>query len=80
MAFQTVGSVPQVNLLLSHFHQRNSISGVEAAALFRIRALPRRIKDLEALGHRFRRERRKDSTGQVYVRYHYLGRFDGAVL
>ena len=73
MAFPTTGNKKQTALLLDHFRVRNSISNMEAQALFRIRALPRRISDLEAVGHRFLRDRRTDSTGQRYVRYVYKG-------
>ena len=73
MAFRTVGAKLQTALLLDHFDVRSNISDIEARALFRIRALPRRISDLEVKGFRFSREWKKDSTGQRYVRYHYLG-------
>ena len=73
MSFHMVGPKPQTALLLDHFEVRQDISDVEARVLFRIRALPRRISDLEARGYRFRREWKKDSTGQRYVRYHYQG-------
>jgi hypothetical protein len=78
MAFQTTGRKKQTSLLLDHFKVRDSISNMEAQALFRIRALPRRISDLEVLGHLFRREMRHDSTGQRYVRYFYTGRLGKA--
>lgn len=64
----------QLQQLLAHFAQRPDISNVEAQAMFRIRALPRRISDLTAKGYRFGRSWRTDTTGQRYVRYHYLGK------
>jgi hypothetical protein len=64
----------QTNILLKHFSVKPSISGIEAAAMFRIRSLHRRILDLEAQGYEFRRERKVDTTGQRYVRYFYLGK------
>ena len=73
MAFSPLNKKPQTSLLLDHFRKNNSISGIEAQAMFRIRSLSRRINDLEAIGHRFAREQRLDTTGQRYVRYHYLG-------
>lgn len=73
MAFRPVLGTPQTALLLSHFRTKPSISPIEAAAMFRIRSLSRRINDLEAKGHVFSREQSKDTTGQRYVRYHYLG-------
>ncbi len=74
MAFRPVMQKPQTDWLLQHFKKTPSISGQEAAAMFRIRSLPRRILDLEASGYRFAREQRFDTTGQRYIRYHFLGR------
>lgn len=73
MAFKPLMKKSQLDWLLDHFKRHSSISGQEAAAMFRIRALPRRIADLRELGHRFSTETRYDTTGQRYVRYHYLG-------
>ena len=73
MVFKTLMQDTQTNLLLNHFKKRNSISAMEAAGLFRIRSLSRRINDLEAQGHIFSRENAVDTTGQRYVRYHYIG-------
>lgn len=72
MAFKPAANKSQTELLRDHFirHHKGSITGVEAAAIFRIRALPRRIKDLEeGFGMKFYRERHTDSTGQRFVRY-----------
>lgn len=74
MAFEKVGKVSQDQLLLQHFNRVPSISAIEAAAIFKIRSLSRRINDLEAQGFKFRRERKRDTTGQRYVRYHFLGK------
>lgn len=73
MAFKPVMSRPQLDWLLAHFKKHASISAQEASSMFRIRSLSRRINDLEELGHRFAREKKFDTTGQMYVRYHYLG-------
>lgn len=78
MSFRPVLGAPQTDLLLSHFRTKPSISPIEAAAMFRIRSLSRRINDLEAKGHVFSREQSKDTTGQRYVRYHYLGQQSAA--
>jgi len=76
MAFKPVGKKSQAALLVEHFEKgKTSITGVEAAALFRIRALPRRISDLEEKGFLFRREPCVDSTGQRYVRYVYTRKY-----
>jgi hypothetical protein len=64
--------------LLNHFSVRPSITNVEANAVFKIRSLHRRILELEAQGHRFRREWKRDTTGQRYMRYHYLGKQEAA--
>jgi len=59
----------QRNLLIKHFELRDSISGVEAASIYKIRSLPRRIMDLKLLGYEFDSDWRKDPTGQRYKRY-----------
>jgi hypothetical protein len=74
MAFRTVGTKPQPEILLDHFRTRSSISGIEAAAMYRIRSLHRRIIDLEQRGYEFIKERKKDPTGQRYTRYHFIGK------
>lgn len=74
MAYRTVGHTSQPAILLEHFKTRPSISGLEANALYRIKSLPRRINDLEARGYEFIKERKKDPTGQRYVRYHLIGK------
>lgn len=73
MAFKPLDGKSQTAKLLDHFRRHSSISGIEASAMFRIRSLSRRVNDLEARGHKFAREPRVDTTGQRYVRYHYLG-------
>lgn len=65
---------PQLETLLKHFSTKGSISNVEAQAVYRIRALPRRIADLKEMGHKFSRKFDKDPTGQRYARYFYHGR------
>jgi len=77
--FRTVGEKPQTRMLLDHFSDKRSITAVEAAALYRIRSLSRRIVDLTKGGHRFSKQHNVDPTGQRYVRYHYLGLSSGAV-
>ena len=59
----------QRELLIHHFTQTDTISGVEAASIYKIRSLPRRILDLKEIGYEFRDEWRKDPTGQRYKRY-----------
>lgn len=59
----------QQDLLIRHFKTQTSISNIEAQMMYKIRALPRRIKDLEEHGMTFIRQRKTDATGQRYVRY-----------
>jgi len=59
----------QKELLIHHFNTTDTISGVEAASIYKIRSLPRRIMDLKLMGYEFRSEWRKDPTGQRYKRY-----------
>jgi len=59
----------QLDLLRLHFSKTPTISNVEAQAIYRIRALPRRISDLEERGWEFSREWKTDPTGQRYRRY-----------
>ena len=59
----------QQDLLIRHFKLQTSISNIEAQMMYKIRALPRRIKDLEERGMTFIRHRKTDATGQRYGRY-----------
>lgn len=61
---------PQSQTVLAHLVKAGSISGVEAAAVHRVRHLPRRIADLRDAGYQITPERKKDAVGQAYVRYH----------
>jgi hypothetical protein len=73
MKFQPILSKTQTDLILDHLAKKQSISGLEAGALYSIRSLTRRICDLQAEGHRFSKQHCVDPRGQRYVRYHYLG-------
>jgi len=59
----------QIDMLKKHFETENSISGVEASAIYKIRSLPRRILDLKDEGYEFISEWKVDPTGQRYKRY-----------
>lgn len=67
--FKTVNDRPMKALILDHLLSGRSISNVEAQAMWRCRALPKRVSEIEADGWKVLRERRRDSTGQFYVRY-----------
>ena len=59
----------QIEMLIEHFEVADNISNIEAQAVYKIRALPRRIADLKERGYEFRSEWKKDLTGQRYKRY-----------
>ncbi len=59
----------QYQTILNHLVDYESISGVEAAELYRVRALPRRIKDLKENGFNIISEWRTDPLGQRYKKY-----------
>lgn len=64
-----VNDRPMRDLIRDHLQTGESISNVEAQALWRCRALPKRINELRREGLNIVAQRRKDSTGQSYVRY-----------
>lgn len=73
MALKTVNTSGTMNdLILGHLRSYGNISNVEAQAIFKCRALPRRIADLKAKGHVIQAQMKKDTTGQRYARYVYL--------
>jgi len=61
---------PQAQTVLTHLERHGSISSVEAAAVYRIRHLPRRIADLKDGGVPIITEMKRDPTGQRYARYY----------
>jgi hypothetical protein len=62
-------TAPATLVILQHLQKVGNISGIEAASLYKTRALPRRIKDLKELGWPITSTIKKDATGQRYVRY-----------
>jgi hypothetical protein len=60
---------PMATSILRHLQSEGSISNVEAQAIYRCRALPRRISDLKEAGIEISRAMKKDVTGQRYARY-----------
>jgi hypothetical protein len=65
----TVNGRSMKDLLREHLHKGRSITNVEAQAMWRCRALPKRINELRAEDMNITSDRRTDSTGQTYVRY-----------
>jgi hypothetical protein len=62
--------VKPLNLsILDHLRRAGDISGIEAAALYRCRDLPKRISELREEGLVILREMKQDPTGQRYARY-----------
>ena len=59
----------QVEQLIKHFDQVDSISPMEAHTVYKIRSLPRRIMDMKVLGYQFESAWNTDLTGQRYKRY-----------
>lgn len=59
----------QKDAIKRHLELEGSISNLEAQSMYKVRALPRRISDLEADGIKIERVRKTDVTGQRYVRY-----------
>lgn len=60
---------PQAKTVLRHLQTVGSITNVEANAVHRIRSLSRRITEIGDAGYRVEKKRRRDVTGQIYVRY-----------
>lgn len=65
----------QETRIINHLRAVGSISGLEANDLYRVRDLPKRISQIQQAHHlrrneSIRKERRKDATGQRYMRYH----------
>ena len=62
-------AMSQNQKILTHLRDVGSISWVEANDLYRVRSLPRRIKDLRDAGHSILSEWKTDRLGQRYTRY-----------
>ena len=59
----------QENQILNHLLTVGNISGREAADLYRVRDLPKRISVLRQEGHEIVGLRKRDALGQRYNRY-----------
>lgn len=60
---------PQTAKIASHLTETGTITGVEAAAIYKCRSLPRRIKDIRDAGVEIDGQIKHDLTGQRYTRY-----------
>ena len=67
--FNLVNTRPMKELIRDHLESGKTITNVEAQALWRCRALPKRISELKKDGLKITSEWRNDSTGQSFVRY-----------
>lgn len=65
----TMKLTPQASRVLAHLQSVGSITNVEANAVHRVRSLSRRITEIGEAGYKIAKVRRKDVTGQAYVRY-----------
>ena len=66
---KTLNNKSMLDLIFSHLLTKGSITNVEAQALYRCRALPRRIADLKSEGYVIKTTMKVDATGQRYARY-----------
>ncbi|KVO83298.1 hypothetical protein WL21_09710 [Burkholderia ubonensis] len=66
---QNMKLTPQAQTVLRHLQSVGSITNVEANAVHRVRSLSRRITEIRGAGFRISKIRRRDCTGQQYVRY-----------
>ena len=57
--------------VLEHLQTVGNLSGLEAADLYRVRDLPKRVSELRAAGHKISGEFRRDHVGQRYMRYRH---------
>lgn len=64
----------QTDLLAAHLKRVGSISGMEAAGMYKVRSLTRRIRDLKDFYNmEIYSQWKRDNTGQRYVRYALVG-------
>ena len=68
---RTLNGKSMTRLIREHLEQKGSISGVEAAALYRCRSLTKRISELRQGGVAILAQWQADRTGQRYVRYYH---------
>jgi hypothetical protein len=64
---------PQTRTVLAHLESGDSISPLEAWAVYGISRLAARIYDLRKAGYEIERELRRDKAGHPYARYFMKG-------
>lgn len=69
---KTVNNKSMRDLVREHLVNEGTISNVEAQALYRCRALPKRINELRTEGMNIMSRWKKDHTEQRYVRYELI--------
>ena len=70
---KTINKMSMTSMILKHLEDKGSITNIEAQALYRCRALPRRIADLKEIGFSIASVMKRDATNQRYVRYYLVG-------
>lgn len=63
---------PSARAIADHLLREQTISGVEAAAMYKTRQLPGRISELRGAGYDIASNFDHDRLGQRYVRYHLV--------
>lgn len=64
---------PQAGKVLALLKEKGSLTPLEAAGVYRVRSLSRRIVDLKEAGYTIVTKLSKDVTGQRYARYYLKG-------
>lgn len=59
----------QLETVRRHLRDHGTLTSVEASEVYKIRRLASRVHELRAEGLKVRSVRRKDATGQRYIRY-----------
>lgn len=66
---RTFSGKSQCGMLLTHLASGLAINRIQADHLYRIAALPRRIKDLTEAGHKITSKMKLDPTGRPFAEY-----------
>jgi hypothetical protein len=66
---KTLNKLSMTTLILNHLLDKETITSVEAQALYRCRSLSKRISELKSEGWTINSVLKTDVTGQRYARY-----------